>query len=325
MCQIHEAHAFALKTNRTLILDTRLSGLADALSHYLILQNNTCQIELELSPENLKKINNLSCYPPKIAGKVEWIFHRFWAIDSKKGRNWPALGAIKPLWHLLTYLVYRFKSSPPLSRISFLLYFIKLKGASLAIDLHSLVENKSEVIIHHMSGGGEGSLEAIKLFKLTHDIRHIIQDKIKTLGPNYVAIHIRHTDYRTNYRGYLPTLKSELKGERVLICSDNYEVINYTKELFDESIVLHFIKNQQPKKTPSNHLPLHFQWDLSSEEIYCNNVAMLTDLIALAKAKKLYTTRLTENGLHLVSLSGFSALAANLNAHPDILQNWVES
>jgi hypothetical protein len=84
LCQINEAYKFSKKSNRTLLIDTRLSGLADSLCNYfdLLIQDN--RIKLNLKDEDLYKLNKLTCFPNEFEGKIDWIYHRFAAIDSKK-------------------------------------------------------------------------------------------------------------------------------------------------------------------------------------------------------------------------------------------------
>ena len=59
MCQISVAHEFSIKTNRKLIIDTRLSGIADDLSNYMILKDLSSEIVLKLSKSRLMQLNEM--------------------------------------------------------------------------------------------------------------------------------------------------------------------------------------------------------------------------------------------------------------------------
>jgi hypothetical protein len=322
LCQINEAHKFAQTTGRILIIDTRLSGLADNLSKYMSVEDCSESIQLHLADETLEKINTMTCFPKEFEGKINWIFDRFWAIESKKLNAWLRFDLIRRLLNLAGYVLFNNQKSQAKNKVKFLLDFLKIRGKDLRIDLKSQIENDAQVIIHHMSGGGEGSIKSIGLFRLKNEIRSKILSKIKSIGDKYDAIHIRHTDYQTDFISLFESIAPNLTGKRVLICSDNPYVLLKGSEIFKGAEVITWNPKIVTDLSKNKARPLHFQWNLPTEQIFENNINMLSDLIALANATNLYIGKL-ENNIFDSEVSGFSKLALNLHENPTVLERWI--
>lgn len=167
-----------------------------------------------------------------------------------------------------------------------------------------------------MSGGGEGSIEILSLFKLKNEIINKINLKIKFLGVDYDAIHIRNTDYKSEYATFLERVKIKTLGRRILLSTDNPDVIYFAKETMKQTEIVEIEKF--PPKSNRKSGPLHFQWGMSKERIQLNNIIMLADLIGMANSKNLFFPNLTEN-IHLAKFSGFSLLAENLKSRPALI------
>lgn len=322
LCQIHEAHKFAQTSGRKLIIDTRLSGLADNLSKYMTVVDSSELIQLHLTDEILVQINTMTCFPKEFEGKINWIFDRFWAIESKKINAWPRFDFINRLLNLIGYVLFNNQKSQKINKVKFLLDFLKIRGKDLRIDLKSQIENDAQVIIHHMSGGGEGSMRSIGLFRIKNEIRSKILFKINSIGDKYDAIHIRHTDYHTDFISFFKSIAPNLTRKRVLICSDNPYVLQKGSEIFKETEVISLNPKFVNDISKNKAKPLHFQWNMPTEQIFENNINMLSDLIALANATNLYIGKL-ENNIFNSEVSGFSKLALNLHENPSLVDNWI--
>jgi hypothetical protein len=272
-------------------------------------------IQLHLADETLEKINTMTCFPKEFEGKINWIFDRFWAIESKKINTWPKFDLIRRLLNLARYVLFNNQKTQTKNTVKFLLDFLKIRGKDLRIDLKSQIENDAQVIIHHMSGGGEGSIKSIGLFRLKNEIRSKILSKIKSIGDKYDAIHIRHTDYQTDFISLFESIAPNLTGKRVLILLKGSEIFKGAEVItWNPKIVTDLSKNKAR--------PLHFQWNLPTEQIFENNINMLSDLIALANATNLYIGKL-ENNIFDSEVSGFSKLALNLHENPNELERWI--
>jgi len=316
LCQINEAYKFSQKSNRTLLIDTRLSGLAASLSNYFDLLIQDHRIQLNLEVEDLDKLNKLTCFPNEFEGKIDWIYHRFAAIDSKKMDTWRYFNSIHNLLKLLFYVFKNVKLNSISLKFKFIVNYLNIRKKKFYIQFDNIETHQAELIVHHMSGGGEESIETLSILKLKNEIINKINLKINFLGVDYDAIHIRNTDYKSEYATFLEQVKLKTLGRKIFLCTDNPDVIRFTKETMDQTEIV-FIEKYFPTNKTIN-CPIHFQWGLSKETIHLNNINMLADLIGMAKSKNLFYPNLSEN-IHQAKFSGFSLLAENLKSRPELV------
>jgi hypothetical protein len=321
LCQINVAYQFAQKTNRTLMVDTRLSGLADSLSDYFELTTINASIILDVKSKNLNNLNQLSCFPQKYEGKLQWIYHRFMAIDAKKIYQWPYFNAIRNIINIITYALNCSELNSILQKTSFILNHFETRKNNFQIELDKLENHPVDIIVHHMSGGGEDSIRTLEILKLKKSIINIINSTTNFLGSDYDAIHIRNTDYESDFVSFLEQIKRKLLNRRILLCTDNFNVIKVARTILNQSEVI-TIKKYYPK-SKKNNIPIHFQWHLSKEKIRSNNISMLADLLAMANAKSIFYPELIEN-IHKARVSGFSLLVKNLKSRPDLVNQLVK-
>lgn len=316
LCQINEAYKYSKISNRTLLIDTRLSGLADSLSNYFDLIIPDQRIKLNLRDEDLFKLNKLTCFPNEFEGKIDWIYHRFAAIDSKKMDTWRYFNSIHNLLKLLFYVFKNVKLNSISLKFKFIANYLNIRKKKICIKFDNIETHPAELIVHHMSGGGEESIKTLSLLKFKNEIINKINLKINFLGLDYDAIHIRNTDYKSEYITFFELIKPKTLCRRILLCSDNPDIMFVAKEKMGQTEIV-FIEKYFPR-SQTNNSPIHFQWGMSKETIQLNNVIMLADLIGMAKSKNLYYPNLTEN-IHLARFSGFSMLAENLKSRPELV------
>ena len=242
LCQINEAYKFSKISNRTLLIDTRLSGLADSLSNYfdLLIQDN--RIKLNLKDEDLYKLNKLTCFPNEFEGKIDWIYHRFAALDSKKMDTWRYFNSIHNLLKLLFYVFKNVKLNSISSKVKFIANYLKNRKNNFFshFDIHfdNLETHPAELIVHYMSGGGEESIETLSILKLKNEIINKINLKINFIGFDYDAIHIRNTDYKSEYTTFLERVKMKTLGRKIFLCTDNLDVVRTAKETMNQNEVV---------------------------------------------------------------------------------------
>jgi len=324
MCQISEAHEFSIKTKRNLIIDTRLAGIADNLSNYMRLKNISDKIDLELSNSRLMQLNEMVCYPAEIEGQLDFIYHKFLAARLKKNSTWIHSNSFNKLRKYLLYIYEPSIEYLKLNRIKFIYYVLFTRKKIFDFKLENLVNNTSSVIIYHQSGGGEKSIDAINLFKLRVEIGLELNSRLKFLSKDYDAIHIRNSDYKTDYAKFLINLKSQVINKRVLLCTDDSSIFPIAKTLLSDFTIETLYNINDAKTLNNKKIPLHYQWNLAYDQRKENNIRMLTDLIGLAKAQNLFYTNLNYwNNKPYSGISGFSLLAANLNKNRKVLDDWL--
>lgn len=180
-------------------------------------------------------------------------------------------------------------------------------GQEISFDLNH--SHKADVLVHEQYGGGLQGWIALQLFRFTALTRQQVLEAIGRLPSVYTAIHVRHSDVKSNYRQLFVNLRKHLKGKNVLVCTDSAEVQQFAFEALDQAkvVALHPIPQ-------TNGAPLHGNPDVASRGM---NVATFADLVALAQADELILSsaipcQLIWPGRQGSYASGFGSLAADL-------------
>lgn len=312
LCQIWASYVYALKTGRTLLVDTRLSGMADALSEYMEEFQPSGRVELQVTDSRMEELNRLTCFPAVVQGRIQAIHHVFHALEARKTDRWRLMNKLNTLRKLGSYAIRMPTGLPRINRKQFLAAFFEMRAGK---PIFGVKEDRPEsVVVHFRAGGGLDSIKTLNLLRLKNEVLQTVMERLDRIGDqDYDAVHIRNTDYITDYRPFLESIKSELRGRTVLVCTDNKMVFEETRTILSESMVvsLSALARQSFQKGGGGARPLHYQWLLSVEQRRENNLAMLTDLVGMACAKRLHFTKLVERGCE--GYSGFSLLASFLH------------
>lgn len=157
-------------------------------------------------------------------------------------------------------------------------FYNKWKNRTHAVDFSK--DYVERLLVHYAGGGGNKSQNFLNKVILSDRFRKRIIPTLNTLPKDYMAIHVRHTDYQSNIRQFFKKIKEKVKKENLLICSDNSIIIDYAKEYFNESKV--FTITTIPKKIKKNLHTTDYKTRVDDAFI---------DLFALAKSKKLFYTK----------------------------------
>jgi hypothetical protein len=277
LCQIELCWRYAETHERTLIVDSAVTGFGDDFATYFRPADGQ-HAELQLSPERLQQLNAATTFPEALKGRLGdyvkiWSDHAWRFVDSS--------------------------SHEPLS-----------------FDAERRYPHVC--LLHHQHGGGTVSLDALRRVRLQPALAKYIRERIAGLGADYDAIHVRHTDYVTDVGRFFGTLAGTLAGRRVLVCSDNAEVIGLARQTFKRAEVV------TVSDVPDlGGLPIHVHAKAAGIPVWQLNRDMLTDLFALATSSHLYVSRVADGPggrLPFQKLSGFSYLAAALNKRRRLLK-----
>ena len=162
------------------------------------------------------------------------------------------------------------------------------------------------ILIHHDCGGGENSIECLKWLKFTKKVSDEITNRLSQLKKPYSAIHIRNTDYQTDYVPFFEEIAPKVAGKNLLVCSDDYACIEYAKKYFVDS---HIVTVSNIPDTGGKSL--HNNEDL---DLYQTNLDALVDLVALSLSDELHLCPHS-----LGELSGYSKLVRNLNSQKELV------
>lgn len=163
--------------------------------------------------------------------------------------------------------------------------------------------HQEQVILHESGGGGSISFYLLDRVMLAPGFREEALRRLDQLPADYFAVHIRNTDYQTDYISLFERIRYRLSGQNLLVCSDDANVISYAKNFFTDSRVF------QSSEIPITHgLPLHdpstFSDPISRRAATANAIV---DLLALGRAKHVFITRHAKG-----QTSGYSKLARHL-------------
>ena len=173
-------------------------------------------------------------------------------------------------------------------------------GEKVSFDFSKAHEET--LLLHEQEWAGSLiSAQLLGRLCLTNEVKEIVLEKLATLPKQYDAIHVRHSDYTTNYKDFLASIKSGLTSRNVLICSDSTEVMDYCKSELKESKLYRLSTFDK-----THGKPLHQGG--SSLGQFETNVEAITDLIALALCERIYFDYIEQ----VPTTSGFSSLAATL-------------
>ena len=178
--------------------------------------------------------------------------------------------------------------------------------ALLRIDEN--VDYEEDLLVHEQCWYGEFmSLETVANIKFRPGVAKAILERLSSMNW-YDAIHIRNTDYKTDYKEYFKEIYNSVCGRTLLVCSDDYQAIEFAKAFFDQTRVVRL-----SKFADNEGKPLHGEKTINQFE---TNMDMFTDLIGLVLAENLYILPVENN----TRFSGFSSLAVSIKQRPDIVR-----
>lgn len=166
---------------------------------------------------------------------------------------------------------------------------------------------KHKFLLHHAGGGGVISYKIFNQLILKKEIIDEFKEIYSKLG-QYAAIHIRNTDYKTDYEGFLINFPKE-KYHKIIVCTDDSRCKEFAKKIFlDKFVNVTQIPNNNGERIHNNKKYVNYQL----------NKTVVLDLLFLAASTDLFILQLTGGGY-----SGFSMLAKKLNENKNILNKFL--
>ncbi|CAH1903666.1 Glycosyl transferase family 2 [Candidatus Nitrotoga sp. HW29] len=270
LCQIEKCWRYAEKFSRSLIIDTRKSGLLAEFSEFFSPRTSLTKVYFRLSEAQLCLLDTLPCFPHSVQGKIKTYF----SISSKDSIN----------------------------------YIDREISTILTFDFNKNYDER--VLIHEQCGGGELSFDLLNRVSISEKIRPIILDKIQKLDHDYLAIHVRNTDYQTKFEDLFKDIYPKVSNKSLLVCSDDAEVISRAKSFFTLSKIL--ISSYPPQ---TEKKPLHYSTTYNDDEQRKKaTINSIIDLVALGRSTELYFANVTAG-----HPSGFSRLAMYLCGNKNVI------
>jgi hypothetical protein len=171
------------------------------------------------------------------------------------------------------------------------------------------------LLVHHDSGRVAGaSVAALSRLRLHDNLSDELIKRLKSIGTNYVSVHIRNTDYTTNYQPLLNQIKNlpALQNcENLFVATDDIACLQFCRNMFPNIKIISFSKLPEESGRPIHRLS-------DSDEIYERNKDAILDLLMLALSDKFLFFGLNENRWG-TKFSGFSLLANDLHSSKKVL------
>jgi hypothetical protein len=269
-CQIEKCWEYAEKFERILIIDTTLSGLHTKFSEFFEPRHKTDKVFFELGENQLAFLNGTSCFPPELFQKLD---------------NYEAEAADE-------------------------IHNLVVKNTKVPLTFDFSRAYDEMLLVHEQWGGGNLSFDLVPRLKISQEIRSIILRRISGLNRKYVAIHVRNTDYQTDYMEFFSRIRSRIGHNPLLVCSDDVQVIKYAQTFFTASILLF-----SRELLDTEGKPLHHRNTFSNQEERRQIIIdTIVDLVGLARAHRLYFTNVSSG-----HTSGFSRLAQYLRKNKALI------
>ena len=274
LCNIEGTRRYADKFNRTLIVDTNFINAKNVKDDFSNYFYTTDKVILNLGTM-IGRLRDLSVFPTCVAGKLD----SYQAYRDKTLRN--------------------YAEQTTGERISFQFYR----------------DYTEQLLVHHASGGfGAFGVAALSWLRLNEVISAQLIKRLRAINGPYIAIHIRHTDYQTDYVYQLNLLKSQLAAldcTNLFVATDNIECLKYCKTLFPSLKIFSF------SALPEIAMPLHHGRALETSRRFQVNADSILDLLMLALSRDLLVMPLKTGSQK--TFSGFSRLAHNLRSNQAVL------
>jgi hypothetical protein len=88
--------------------------------------------------------------------------------------------------------------------------------------------------VHHGSGRLRGaSVAALARLRLHDNLSDELIKRLKSIGSDYISVHIRNTDYKTNYEALLNQLSSHpglLRYKNLFVATDDIDCLEACKK-----------------------------------------------------------------------------------------------
>lgn len=123
-----------------------------------------------------------------------------------------------------------------------------------------------------------------ELFNIKKDIIDTLKKRHESLPKNYISVHIRNTDYKSNVPDFVEKYKSIFKNKNIFLATDNKDSQNY------------FIRNTQANIFTFTNLPeydvnvangIHKCKTINKDQV---NKDSIIDLILLSLGNKIYVS-----------------------------------
>jgi hypothetical protein len=196
-------------------------------------------------------------------------------------------------------------------------YYVEAKSKeTLTFDF---AKSYSEsILLHHQLGGWHESYMMFLRLGLNDETQALLQQRLKMIGRHYVGLHIRDTDYQTNYWPVVLALKKKAPA-KLFLATDSRVALDLVQAELTQTKIYSFARDL----SVDGH-PIHLA-SPSNLDPYRRNQDAIIDLLMLALAQHLVLIPLAgrQGRSDFPQYSGYSLLAKNLHQRRIILDYFL--
>jgi hypothetical protein len=171
-------------------------------------------------------------------------------------------------------------------------------------------DHAAQLLVHEQCGGGMGSAKLFDHIELSETMMSAVDGALSNLPTEYIGLHIRNTDYKTDYASFVDGVADQIGDRQILVCSDDPGAIDYCRSAIGANRVHTVTETPNPRGWGLHQAGTHDN-DEARHQAARNSIV---DLIALGNA----TDVLFTNAAHGYP-SGYSMLAKFLCDHKRVL------
>lgn len=268
LCQIEKCCRYAEKTNRTVIVDANYQNSRNFHEDFSHYFQSR-QNKLFLSlNDSPVDLEQLNVYPPSLQGKLN---------------------------------SYQVAEKMPLQPFKEM-----ISGEDISFDFSKHYPHS--LLVHHQGGGGNLSAFALLRLKLVETVKSALISRLAVISGSYTAIHIRHTDYHSEYLSAIQLLKDKSPA-RLFVASDNRQVLDEIFSHLPSTKIFSFSKN-----ISIDGSPIHQKKPSDETLISARNLDAVLDLLTLALSSQLIICKISGGTVSFKTpnYSGYSLLAKQL-------------
>jgi len=281
---IERCWCYAESTNRQLILDMSRSAFCTNFASIFINKSESNTTLFEVSDSCLRQLNLKTCFPSVLETRIDSYVTRIQLHESISHLEWR-----RPV--------------EDESSISLALSFDK--------------DYSADLVVHEGYRANALASSLLRRVKFQKKIGDEICVRLKHLRTQkYLGVHIRNSDLKSDYINFFQRMKNRFDNQVVLICSDDFQVLDYGKSFLDTSHVL--TSSEVPDL---GGLPYQLAFVEGEQAKSKLSLDALVDLIALSEAEEIFSTSIVNR---TDSLSGYSQLAKELWADKSIVKGLFE-
>jgi len=179
---------------------------------------------------------------------------------------------------------------------------------SVSLSVNFNEEYSEDIILHNNCGGGTNGANMLSLLILNDYVIDSIKIRYTMIDKPYTSIHIRNTDYKTDYIAFSTQNNNTILEDNIFLATDSKEALVYFKNLKTNDKLYTFIKTLN-----NNNYPIHRVNNNNTGNVFIDTIC---DVILLALADKF---------VFPPKNYGFTKLAIQLFNNKNILHSFTKN